>query len=341
MRAPSIVLSPGPLRDQVQAARWAEDAGFASVWTTEFHHRSATVPLGAIIQATSTIGVGTAIAYAFGRTPVVLAAEIRDLDELSEGRLRFGLGTGTKRMQQDWHGLDGEHPAPRMEELLPLVRRLWRLHEGPQASEGRFYRVDVKPTVPVDPPLRAEVPLLMAGVNPRMIQAAGRVSDGLVGHPLFTASYIEHVVRPALAEGARHAGRPAPPPLVGYLTCCVDEDGDAARQQAAAVIAFNSTVKTYQGIHEHHGFLGEVAAIRAAWKQGDFPGMVAAVSREMIDTIALAGTPQEVRDRYEERAAVYDDVLLWPPAFVGQGGIERVVRTMAPLVDPAGSKRVP
>ena len=139
----------------------------------------------------------------------------------------------------------------------------------------------------------------------------------------------------------RHAGRPAPPPLVGYLTCCVDEDGDAARQQAAAVIAFNSTVKTYQGIHEHHGFLGEVAAIRAAWKQGDFPGMVAAVSREMIDTIALAGTPQEVRDRYEERAAVYDDVLLWPPAFVGQGGIERVVRTMAPLVDPAGSKRVP
>jgi len=327
MRVPSIVLSPGPLRDQIQAAKWAEEAGFASVWTTEFHHRSATVPLGAIIQATSTIGVGTAIAYAFGRTPVVLAAEIRDLDELSDGRLRFGLGTGTKRMQQDWHGLDGEHPAPRMEELLPLVRKLWRLHEGPQASEGRFYRVNVKPTVPVDPPLRAEVPLLMAGVNPRMIQAAGRVSDGLVGHPLFTASYIEHVVRPALAEGAARAERSSPP-LVGYLTCCVDDDGDVARQQAAAVIAFNSTVKTYQGIHEHHGFLGEVAAIREAWKQGDFPGMIAAVSREMIDTIALAGTPDEVRDRYEERAAVYDDVLLWPPAFVGQDGIRRVIDTL-------------
>lgn len=332
MPAPSIVLSPAPLREQIQAARWAEDAGFRSAWTTEFHHRSATVPLGAIIQATSTIGVGTAIAYAFGRTPVVLAAEIRDLDELSGGRLRFGLGTGTKRMQQDWHGLDGEHPAPRMEELLPLVRRLWRLHEGPQAFEGRFYRVDVKPTVPVDPPLRPDVPLLMAGVNPRMIEAAGRVSDGLVGHPLFTVAYIDEVVRPALATGAARAGRGAPP-LVGYLTCCVDDDGDLARQQAAAVIAFNSTVRTYRGIHELHGFLDEVDAIRAAWKRGDLAGMVAAVSREMIDTIALAGTPQEVQDRYAERAAAYDDVLLWPPALVGLHGIERVVRTMAPLIE--------
>src|SRR4051794_41381327 len=79
-------------------------------------------------QATERIGIGSAIAYAFGRTPVVLAAEARDLDELSGQRLILGLGTGTRRMQTDWHGLDGEHPASRMEELVPLVRRLLRLH---------------------------------------------------------------------------------------------------------------------------------------------------------------------------------------------------------------------
>ena len=44
-------------------------------------------------------------------------------------------------MQRDWHGIDGEHSASRMEELVPLVRRLWRLHEGPVEHEGRFYRV--------------------------------------------------------------------------------------------------------------------------------------------------------------------------------------------------------
>src|SRR5215216_7114429 len=99
-------------------------------------------------EATRTIELGSAIAYAFGRTPVVLAAEARDLDELSGGRLTLGLGTGTPRMQRDWHGIDGEHSASRMEELVPLVRRLWRLHEGPVAHEGRFYRVNVKPTAP-------------------------------------------------------------------------------------------------------------------------------------------------------------------------------------------------
>lgn len=55
-------------------------------------------------------------------------------------------------MQQDWHGLDGGHPAPRMEELVPLLRKLMCLHEGPVAHDGRFYRLHVTSAVPVGPP---------------------------------------------------------------------------------------------------------------------------------------------------------------------------------------------
>src|SRR3954468_8291680 len=207
-----IVTGGSGLADIVESARRAEEAGFDSVWATEFYDRSATVSLAAMAQATQRIGLGSAIAYPFGRTPVVLAAEARDLDELSRGRLVLGLGTGTRRMQQDWHGLDGEHPAPRMEELVPLVRRLLRLHEGPIAHDGRLYRAVVTPTAPVPPPLRRDLPVYMAGVNARMIEAAGAVSDGLVGHPLFTPEYTSEVVRPALARGAERAGRAAPPP---------------------------------------------------------------------------------------------------------------------------------
>ena len=232
-----------------EAARLAEEAGFESVWATEFYDRSATVALAAMAQATATIELGSAIAYAFGRTPLVLAAEARDLDELSGGRLTLGLGTGTRRMQRDWHGLDGEHPAARMEELVPLLRRLWRLHEGPVEHDGRFYRLHVQPTAPPRQPLRTDIPVYMAGVNARMIEAAGAVGDGLVGHPLFTPEYVREVVRPALASGAERAGRDAPPPIAGYLTCSVGEDRDAARRDAAAIIAFNSTVKTYRATH--------------------------------------------------------------------------------------------
>lgn len=135
---PSLVTSSGGPAELAEAARLAEAAGFESVWATEFYDRSATVALAAMAQATAEIELGSAIAYGFGRTPVVLAAEARDLDELSGGRLTLGLGTGTKRMQRDWHGLDGERPAARMEELVPLLRRLWRLHEGPVEHEGRL-----------------------------------------------------------------------------------------------------------------------------------------------------------------------------------------------------------
>jgi alkanesulfonate monooxygenase SsuD/methylene tetrahydromethanopterin reductase-like flavin-dependent oxidoreductase (luciferase family) len=225
-------------------------------------------------------------------------------------------------MQQDWHGLDGEHTASRMEELVPLLRRLWRLHEGPIDHEGRFYRLHVQPTAPPRVPLRLDTPIYIAGVNARMVEAAGAVADGLVGHPLFTPEYVREVVRPALARGARRAGREAPPPIAGYLTCCVGDDREAARRDAAAIIAFNSTVKTYRATHQVSGFEREAEAIRAAWSKGDIAGMAAAVSEEMIDAIALAGTPDEVRKRFAERwEGVYEQTLLWPPAFRGKDGV--------------------
>jgi probable F420-dependent oxidoreductase len=319
-----IVLSVGGIAETVEAARLAELAGLESVWTTEFPDHSATVSLAAVALATERVTVGSAIAYAFGRTPLVLAAEARDLDALSGGRLILGLGTGTQRMQREWHGLDGTHPAPRMEELVPLIRALLRLNEGALEHEGRFYRTVVRPTAPVPPPLRTDLPIYIAGVNARMIESAGAVADGLVGHPLFTAEYTRDVVRPALARGAARAGRAQPPPIAGYVTCFVDEDGDAAREAARGIIAFNSTVSTYRPILTHHGFDGQADEIRAAWERRDLAGMAAAVSDEMVDAIAIAGTPDDARAQWEQRRAeLFERTLLWTP-----GGFEAVRRVI-------------
>jgi alkanesulfonate monooxygenase SsuD/methylene tetrahydromethanopterin reductase-like flavin-dependent oxidoreductase (luciferase family) len=122
------------------AAADADAAGFDAVWTSELYNRSATVTAAACAGATSRCALGTGILYGVGRSPLMLAAEARDLDELSHGRFVLGIGNGTRRMISDWHGLDGDAPALRMEELVPLVRRIWRLHEGPVRHEGRFYR---------------------------------------------------------------------------------------------------------------------------------------------------------------------------------------------------------
>ncbi len=143
-----VVLSLQGIADTVAAARHAEAAGLESVWTTEFPDRSATISLAAVAQATECLTIGSAIAYAFGRTPLVLAAEARDLDDLARGRLILGLGTGTKRMQRDWHGLDGEHPAGRMEELVPFVRTCWPCARGHWNTRGASTARTCTPRLP-------------------------------------------------------------------------------------------------------------------------------------------------------------------------------------------------
>jgi alkanesulfonate monooxygenase SsuD/methylene tetrahydromethanopterin reductase-like flavin-dependent oxidoreductase (luciferase family) len=155
----------GDVTDAANTAAEAERLGYHAAWSPEFYTRSAIVSLAAMAQVTSTARIGSSIAYAVGRTPLVLATEARSLDELSSGRLIYGLGTGTTKMMAGWHGVDPAGPASRMEELIPLLRSLWRLHEGPVRHDGRFYHVDVTPTAEMEPPPRTGIPVFTAGVN--------------------------------------------------------------------------------------------------------------------------------------------------------------------------------
>jgi probable F420-dependent oxidoreductase len=308
-----VAVHGGNLDTAAGAAARAEERGFESVWTTEFYDRSATVSLAAMALRTSSITIASGIAYAVGRSPLVLAAEARDLAELSGDRLVLGLGTGTRTMQRDWHGADGASPAPRVEELVPLLRRIWAMDASGVQHEGRFYRMALRPTAEVAP--RPPIPVYLAGFNARMVQAAGAVADGLVGHPIFTRRYVEDVVRPSLAAGAARTGRPEDVPIAGYVITSVADDGDRARRDAAAQIAFYVVVRTYAPLVELEGFTAEVAAIRDAWKGRDHDAMIAAVSPAMLDRMAVAGTPDEVRDRMPAFHGLYDRLLCYVPSY--------------------------
>lgn len=312
-----VVLLGGDLGTVHDVSDQVQRAGLDSVWTTEFYDRSASVSLAVMAQATSTVTVGSAIAYAVGRSPLLIAAEARDLDELSHGRLVLGLGTGTRTMQRDWHGSDPESPAVRVEELVPLLRRFWEMDDSGIDHDGRFYSVHLRPTVEVRPPLRTDIPVYLAGVNPRMVMSAGRVADGLIGHPLFTRRYVDEVVRPALAKGAAHAGRnDADVSLAGYLLCSVHDDPAVARAEAKAQIAFYAIVRTYRGILEMHGHADTADTIRSAWQRRDRDALVAAVPDELVDLIALTGRPEEVREKFEaEHADAFDHTLLYSPSY--------------------------
>jgi probable F420-dependent oxidoreductase len=332
-RGLGVTVMGGDVATCAHVASLAERRGLCSAWTAEFYDRSATVSLAAMAAATSRIALGSAIMYAFGRTPLVTIAEARDLDELSGGRFVLGVGTGTRQQVAAWHGLEPEHLAPRLEELVPLLRSLWDLREGELRHEGRFYRLRLRAAVEVRPPVRPVLEVWVAGVNARMIEAAGRVGDGLVGHPLFTPEYVAEVVRPALETGAGRAGVP----VAGYVVCVVADDAAQARREAAAQVAFYAVVRAFDPILRRHGFEREAAAIREAFRRGDTPAMVDLVDDRMLDTFAVHGTPDEARDRFAARyAGLYEEPLLFFPCLGVDRGRHR--EGMAAVVETFGGK---
>jgi probable F420-dependent oxidoreductase len=297
-----------------ELARRAEEAGFATVWVSELYNRSATILMASLAAATERCGIGSSIAYGVGRTPVVWAAEARDLDELSGGRLILGLGNGNTGMMENWHGVSGEAPAVRMEELIVLLGKLWRLDKGPVHHEGRFYRVHLDPTSDTAPPLRPHLPIYAAGINPRMIQGMGRVADGLIGHPMFTKLYVDEVVRPAIEAGAAKAQRdPQTFELVGILICALDENVEAARRRVAYSIAQYAASRVYDRLFEIHGWSGYQQEIREAARRRDADAMIAAVPDAAIDAIAVACRPHELPESVARHAADYDHLDLTGP----------------------------
>lgn len=308
------ILTPD-LNTQAEAAAQADRAGFDAVWASEFYSRSASISMAAMATATQHCRVGSSILYGIGRSPLVLATEARDLDELSGGRLVLGIGNGTKRMMSDWHGVaDTSAPALRMEELVALVRRIWNLHEGPIRHQGRFYTMNLTPTEAVTPPTRA-ILIVTAGVRPRMCETAGRVADGLAGHPLFTTKYVDEIVKPALAKGAAHAGRnPDDVEIISMVMCSIHDDPDIARRELAQQIAFYASVKTYDTMLDVNGFSSEGQVIREAFARRDLPAMFDAVSEEMIDTMGVAGTAADVRDGLRRYEGVLDHIMVYPPS---------------------------
>ncbi|WP_040526939.1 LLM class flavin-dependent oxidoreductase [Gordonia paraffinivorans] len=298
-----------------ELAREAEAAGCTAVWTSELYSRSATVPMAVLAAGTETVSIGTNIAYGVGRTPLMWAAEARDLDELSGGRVILGLGNGTPKMMEAWHGVTGEAPAARMAELLTVLKKLWRLHEGPVDHDGRFYSIHIAPTADVPQPVRPEIPIWIAGVNKLMLRVAGEHADGLVGHPMFTAEYVRGPVAEEIAVGAARSGRdPSEVTIMGIRMCAIDEDVEQARRQAAFAIGQYAASRVYDRLFELHGWSAAQQVIRQAARDRDTEALIAGVTDEMIDTIAIACRPSEFAGELGRLPGGFDHLdLIAPP----------------------------
>lgn len=309
-----LILTAGSARGNLELAQAAERAGFERVLSVEFFNQHAFAVLGAIAATTERIGIGTGIANAFTRSPMVHATAAMDLDELSGGRMVLGLGSGTRRMNIDWWGMPFEKPAGRMRELVELLRAAFAAANGLGFRfAGRFWNIGIP--VYMRPGARADLPIWVAGVNPPMMRSAGAVADGLVGHPIATRRWHREVTLPTLREAESAAGRPPGScRLVPYLLTSLHPDRAVAVQDAKQQIGFYYTVKVYHSILQFHGLPEVAAACRAALASFDVAAMAAAIPDALVDEIAIACTPDEARDRLAQWQGLCDEVLFYAPS---------------------------
>jgi probable F420-dependent oxidoreductase len=302
------------LDEVVSAARAAEAAGAGVVWLPELH-RSSTVAAAAVAHGTSTVSVATGIALAFARSPMTIALEALDLAELSGGRFRLGLGTGTRRMNEEWHGVPFEHPVDRMGETVEAVRAFWRDASSGQGvhTGGMLRPMRVRGYQRPFAPPAATIPVHLAGVGPHMVALAGRVADGWLSHELCSPAYLRDRVLPRLEKGLADSGRTRGDLVVtASAMCAVALQREEAAALAAGHVGFYAGVRTYADFFGFHGVLEEHERIAAELKAGT-PAHELRASAEMQDTLALVGSRDDVLTRIGEYAGTVDEVKLSPP----------------------------
>jgi len=296
----------------------AEAAGIDCVWAPELFRASFTQATWMAAQ-TESADVATGIAWAFTRSPFILALSALDVDELSGGRFRLGLGAGVKRLNETWHGVDYGRPAPHLRETIEAVRLIMAsAHKGePIRFEGEYHDIDIKGWIRPHPPARESgPPIYAAAVREGMARMAGDVADGLIGHPMCSLRWLDEVLVANFERGLGRSGRVRSDlDFLPTVSCAIDDDEEAAYEAGRRTIAFYATVRTYMPLWELHGFGDAATAVGDAFRAGDLAAMPGHVPNEMVDTYIAAGPLDKVRARVEEVAERADGVFLTPATY--------------------------
>jgi probable F420-dependent oxidoreductase len=309
------------LVDAGAAARSLEERGYHGAYTFEGPH-DPFLPLVAAAAATEELDLMTAVAIAFARNPMTLAAQGHDLQRLSRGRFHLGLGSQIKAHVERRFSMPWSAPAARMRELVLAVRAIWACWQDrtPLRFEGEHYtHTLMTPFFDPGPNRFGTPPIWLGGVGPRMTEVAGEVADGFLVHPFCTARSLLEVTLPALERGRARRGEGTTEPIQLALPVMVatgeTEAGfDAALRAVRAQIAFYASTPAYRVVLDVHGWGDLQPRLQERTRAGDWAGMAALVSDDVVDAVAVVAAPDDVADAIVARyGRLLDRVALNAP----------------------------
>ena len=295
-----------------ELARELEARGYDGLYSFEGPH-DPFFPLVLASQTTERVELASGVAIAFARNPMLCAQIAQDLQRLTRGRFILGLGTQIQPHIEKRFSMPWSKPASRMREFVLAIRAIWKSWtEGERLSfRGEFYtHTLMTPVFNPGPNPHGDPRIFLAGVGPRMVEVCGEVADGFYVHPLNTTAYLRDVTLPALERGLARAGRSR----AGFEVCCQTivciGSGDAeiatARNKAKAQISFYGSTPAYAGVLEHHGYAELHGQLNRLSKQGKWLEMIGLIPDELLDEIAVSGTPAEAGKRLRERNAAFE-----------------------------------
>ncbi|HEY2106604.1 MAG TPA: LLM class flavin-dependent oxidoreductase [Candidatus Binataceae bacterium] len=276
---PHLVKAPLELG---QIAREAEDAGFRAVLVPEGGNDSL-LACFAIAQATSAIGIGTSIAIIYNRQPTLCASAAVMVQEASGGRLVLGLGVGHRPVLEAM----GIEPASNSRDKLRHYTLTLK-----QIFGGEFASMRV-------PAPSRPIPVHLWALTIETARLAGEIADGV---QLFmcTPQRLRKLVKTVRDAAASHGRDAAEVAITFGMPAFIDDDLPKAYAQARRFLKLYSTLPFHRRQIIRNGFEREAEAARAAWERGDKAAHEAALTDELLDSLAFVGPVSRCIERIEE-----------------------------------------
>ena len=298
---------PRQAADEVVAL---ERAGLDTVWVAEAYGYDSPTLMGYLAAVTERVEIGSAILNVFSRTPALLAQTAAGLDNVSGGRAILGVGASGPQVVEGWHGVPYTRPLTRTIEVIEVVRAALRSER--LTYDGRTVTLPLppeqgtglgKPLKLLTHPQREVVPIYLASLGAKSVEATARVADGWLPF-LFRPEGADTVWGEALRAGlADRSPELGPLEIVAGGMVAVGEDVqdqlDLARPQAALYIGgMGARGKNfYNDLARSYGYEAEAEQIQDLYLEGKKREAEAAVPRELLEQTNLVGPASFVRER--------------------------------------------
>jgi len=290
-----------------EATKTAERRGYDALNVAETAHDSF-LPLVIAAEHSERIGIGTSVAIAFPRSPMITAMMSWDLQRFSNGRFTLGLGTQVKGHNQRRFSVPWSPPAPRIREYVQSLKAIWAsFQSGGQLNfVGEHYSFTLMtPNFNPGPIEQPHIPVHIAAVNERNAFVAGEVCDGIKLHGFNTMDYAKARLLPQIEAGLKKSGRTREQFEVcggGFLaTGRTESEAEQSAQGIKRQISFYGSTRTYQAVFDHHGWGDTTARLHEMSLQGKWDEMAGVIPDEMLNEFAVVAPYDRVAGAVKER----------------------------------------